>query len=117
MIIPNRKKLAYFFGYFAEIFVIIFLFFLSYRVLHYRYRNFYGEIDIIAARKNSILFIEVKARKSKELCADLLSCKQKKRIKKAANYFLAINSKKYQNFSPYFLFCCFSFFSFRKSYF
>lgn len=63
-----------------------------YRILHHRYKNYLGEIDLIAKRGQSLIFIEVKARKD-NLSETIISQKQKQRIKNSASYFLAQNEK------------------------
>lgn len=52
-------------------------------------RNYAGEIDIIAVRGKSLVFIEVKARK--EVDKNIFSHKQQNRIKNAAKLFLSKN--------------------------
>ncbi len=48
-----------------------------------------GEIDIIAAKDKTLVFIEVKKRQDIELCADAITLKNKQRVTRAAECFLA----------------------------
>ena len=71
-----------------------------YQIIATRHRNYFGEIDIIAKKKDFIVFVEVKSRitSTKEL-ANMqilaLSNRQSERIKKASSYFIQKGSKKY----------------------
>lgn len=58
-------------------------------VIATRYRNAAGEIDLIATEGNTLLFVEVKARKSIEDGLYAITPRQQKRIARAAEGFLA----------------------------
>ncbi len=95
----NSKKPAkntYQFGYFAEKYVMIFLWLKGYKILAHRYKSVFGEVDIIAKKNNVIIFIEVKARYKKINVENVLNFHQINRIKKSAEYFISKN-KKLQN--------------------
>ena len=92
----NSKIASYNFGLFAEIVIIIYLFFTFHRILAWRHKTKLGEIDIIAKRGNNIIFIEVKARKDKTN-QEVLTTAQQKRISDAANIFIQKN----QNYSKF----------------
>lgn len=83
---------GYRFGLVAEYLVLILYKLKFYRIVNHRMRNYAGEIDLIAIRGKNIVFIEVKARTS-NLDDRFVSLKQQNRIKRAAELFLAINSK------------------------
>ncbi|MBQ0161734.1 MAG: YraN family protein [Treponema sp.] len=70
----------------------------GYKIVAQNFRSKTGEIDLIAARENSIIFIEVKTLLSRdpELLARELNSKKQKRIIETAKYFLAIN-REYSN--------------------
>lgn len=70
----------------------------GYEIVASNFRSKTGEIDLIAARGNSIVFIEVKTLLSKdpELLAKELNSKKQKRIIETAKYFLAIH-REYNN--------------------
>ena len=84
---------TYKFGIIAEYIAIFILKIKLYKIIATRYRSFTGEIDIIAMKGNSIIFVEVKARKNFNPNYELISSKQIKRIKNTASLFLAQNQK------------------------
>ncbi len=85
----------YRYGIIAEYLAIILLFFKGYAIIKRRYKNHLGEIDIIASKNNTLVFIEVKARKKSNLWA--LTQKQKERIIMAAKLFIA-HEKRYHRY-------------------
>ena len=91
--LKNPSKKTYQFGYFAEKYVMIFLWLKGYKILAHRYKSNFGEIDIIAKKNNFIIFIEVKARYKKINVENVLNLHQINRIKKSAEYFMAKNQK------------------------
>ena len=93
----SKTLTSYHFGIISEFIAIIILLFKGYKILHHRYKNKSGEIDIIAKKFNIIIFIEVKARKNKIFLTDLLDNKQITRIKNCAEIFIAKNQY-YLNF-------------------
>jgi putative endonuclease len=64
-----------------------------YRILAERYKTPAGEIDIIAARGNTVVAVEVKARATQEAAMEAVSTRQQSRIAKALQYFLMRSSK------------------------
>ena len=91
--IKTPSKKTYQFGYFAEKYSMIFLWIKGYKILKHRYKSSFGEIDIIAKKKNFIIFIEVKARYKKINIENVLNPHQIQRIKKSAEDFIAKNRK------------------------
>lgn len=83
-----KHKKAYNFGIFAEKIVLLYLFLKGYKILFWRYKTYFGEIDIIAKKGKMLAIIEVKARKSKAQIDEILSPKQISRIKNAVEFFL-----------------------------
>ena len=61
----------------------------GYRILAKRFRTPYGEIDIVARRRNLVAFIEVKARASLDDAAYAVTPRQQARIINAAQAWLA----------------------------
>ena len=64
----------------------------GYKILETNYKNYFGEIDIVAKLKSKIIFIEVKTRSSRRFGApeeSVNSAKQKKLIKASEKYILA----------------------------
>ena len=60
----------------------------GYRILAKRFRTPYGEIDIVARRRNLIAFVEVKARASLDDAAYAVTPRQQRRIIDAAQAWL-----------------------------
>ena len=60
----------------------------GYRVLAKRFRTPYGEIDLVARKRNLIAFIEVKARASLDEAAYAVTPRQQRRIIDAAQAWL-----------------------------
>jgi putative endonuclease len=90
------KKKTYQFGILAERITILFLRLQAYQILAWRYKTYFGEIDIIAKRGKTIAMIEVKARKTRSNFEDVLRLRQMQRVQKSANYFLSRHPK-FQN--------------------
>jgi len=60
--VNNNRKTAERYGRLAEIWVSLLLWCRFYHRLHHRYRNAFGEIDLIFCRRDLLLFVEVKYR-------------------------------------------------------
>lgn len=60
----------------------------AYRILARRFRTPYGEIDIVARRRNLLAFIEVKARATLDDAAYSVTPQQQQRIVAAAQFWL-----------------------------
>ena len=91
-------------GYKTEDFAAEYLSSQGYKILE---RNFIadkhkgtgcGEIDIIAEKDNTLVFVEVKKRQNIELCADAITLKNKQRVTAGAECFLALHPE-YTDFS------------------
>jgi putative endonuclease len=63
----------------------------GFRILARRWKSPLGEIDIIAARRYLLIFVEVKARADLDEAAESVSERQKQRIVAAAEIWLAAN--------------------------
>ena len=92
MLLPTKKISSYKLGQFSEYLVAMFLICKGYKILHMRYKNPSGEVDIIARRTNTLAFIEVKSRKKLDLRYTLLGNKQISRITKTAMLYLQKNN-------------------------
>ena len=75
-------------GLSAESRAAAFLIAKGYRILAKRFRTPYGEIDLVARRRNLIAFIEVKARASLDDAAWAVTPRQQQRIINAAQAWL-----------------------------
>lgn len=95
----ERKK-ALRFGALAEFFIANILKLKLYKIIARNYKLKSGEVDIIAKKGKTIIFVEVKSR-TRQREGDnneVLSENQKRRIAKSAQQFLVINRKKYHDY-------------------
>ncbi len=98
----NKANLSHFIGYFGEILVLLFLKLRLYSIIKHRYKCCVGEIDLIASKKNKLIFVEVKTSIfGKEIP---ISGFQLNSIMNSAKYFLSFNPK-FQNYLLSFDFC------------
>src|SRR4030088_91689 len=81
-------------GLSAESRAAAFLMAKGYRILAKRFRTPYGEIDIVARKRNLIVFIEVKARASLDEAAYAVTPRQQARIIDAAQGWLLGNPQR-----------------------
>jgi len=61
----------------------------GYAIVAQRYKTPVGEIDLVALKGRRLAFVEVKRRKTAEDAAWTLPAKQRRRIVRAAQYWLA----------------------------
>jgi len=61
----------------------------GYRILSRRWKCPLGEIDIVAARRHLLIFVEVKARATLDAAAESVTPRQRRRIAQAAELWLA----------------------------
>lgn len=87
---PNMSN--YYWGVFAEYIIILLYKLRLYTILHHRKKTWLGEIDIIALKRNCLVFIEVKARKG-GLAEGIISSNQQRRLRRAALLFIGKNPK------------------------
>ena len=85
---PPRER-AYRSGVFAESLVALLLRLKGYAIVARRYKTPVGEIDLVALKGRRLAFIEVKRRKTREDAAWTLPTRQRRRIVRAAQYWLA----------------------------
>jgi putative endonuclease len=85
---PKRQR-AERAGLRAEMLAAWFLRLKGYRILATRYRTPVGEIDIVARHWRTLVFVEVKARRSAEEYGMALEAVNARRISRAANHYLA----------------------------
>jgi len=90
-------------GDFGEAAVVDYLEKLGYKIIAQNYLKRVGEIDIIAAFEDLVVFIEVKSRKCGSLTdgIDSVTREKRRKIVKTAKEFLAEN-KKYYNYDSRF---------------
>jgi len=63
----------------------------GFRILARRWRSPVGEIDIVARRRNLLVFVEVKARDREDDAAEAVTPRQQQRLIAAAEAWLAVN--------------------------
>lgn len=63
----------------------------GYRIIQPRYKTPVGEIDLIAKRGSSLVFVEVKRRVSERAAREAITAHQRARILKAAGLYLSKN--------------------------
>ncbi len=76
-------------GHWAEALCRLALQLKLYRIIEMRYKTSQGEIDIIAARGHSLVFVEVKARGDNASALQAVSPRQQARLSRAAMSFLS----------------------------
>lgn len=84
-------------GRMAEILALIWMILKGYSLLERRYRTREGEIDLILKRRKTLVFLEVKTRKTLEEAHACLKPSQCHAIRKAAQRYLS----RHQHFSSY----------------
>ena len=89
----KTKKKTYKFGMLAEKITILLLTLKGYKIIKWRYKNHFGEIDIIAQKSNIIIAVEVKARRGNYNIEQIIRPKQIEKIKKSLEFFVAKNKK------------------------
>lgn len=85
----NMGKIAYQRGLWAEYLGILWLLIKGYRIIAHRYRTPLGEIDIIAKKRNTLAFVEVKHRTTEAQALESLSKNQQQRPIRAASFYMA----------------------------
>lgn len=85
----QARAKAYRSGLFAETIAALLLRLKGHRIVAQRFRTPVGEIDLVALKGKRLAFIEVKRRKTAEDAAWTLPAKQRRRIVRAAQYWLA----------------------------
>ncbi len=87
---PRQERVAAFrLGLSAESRAAFFLITKAYRIMARRFKTPFGEIDIVARRRNDLVFVEVKARESLDDAMEAVTERGKRRIIAAAEFWLA----------------------------
>lgn len=94
----GARRKAYQKGRWAEFLCAAYYRCLGYRILSKRYTSPYGEIDLIAARRKTLVFIEVKARSHVSQALESVRKTGRGRIERAAMHYIAENTG-YNDFS------------------
>ena len=91
-IAPRPERLVAFrFGLSAESRAAAYLIAKGYRIVARRWRSPVGEIDIVARRRGTLVFVEVKARERLDDAAEAVIVRQQRRIIAAAEAWLAVH--------------------------
>lgn len=85
---PNRTR-AWRHGRWAETAAAALLVVTGWRILDRDWKSPAGEIDIVARRRRTIAFIEVKTREDLAAAGEAISQRQQQRIRRAAGLYLA----------------------------
>ena len=84
-----ERQVAFALGLSAESRAAAFLVAKGYRIVARRWRSGVGEIDIVARRRRTLVFVEVKARERLDDAAEAVIVRQQRRIIAAAEAWLA----------------------------
>ncbi len=95
-----NKKRAWQKGYRGEKLCAFYLRVKGYKILAHRYRTPWGEIDIIAQKQKTLIFIEIKTRKDYQSGVESLQPKQQQRIQDAALYYLSHFPRRNDSYLP-----------------
>lgn len=85
-------------GLWAENLAAVFLFLKGYLILSRRFRTPLGEIDLVARRWKTLVFTEVKLRKSTDAAAESIHAENRARVRRAAELYLQKHPR-YNDFS------------------
>src|SRR5579862_3653722 len=87
---PRPERVAAFkLGLSAESRAAMLLIAKAYRILARRWRTPFGEVDIVARRRHTLVFVEVKARATLDEAVEAVTAKSQQRIIRAAELWLA----------------------------
>ncbi|POF32998.1 YraN family protein [Roseibium marinum] len=89
----EQRRRAHALGLSAETFAAWYLRLTGWRILKRRYKTKAGEIDLIAKRRKTVVFVEVKARKTRRAAFEAVTPASQKRISRAARIFVAEHPK------------------------
>jgi putative endonuclease len=84
-----ERQVAFALGLSAESRAAAYLIAKGYRIVARRFRSPVGEIDIVARRRGTLIFVEVKARERLDDAAEAVIVRQQRRIIAAAEMWLA----------------------------
>lgn len=84
-----RRRRAYRRGHRAEHLAALALMLKGYRIAARRYKTPVGEVDLIARKKDLVLFIEVKARSTEQASLDSVTPTAQRRIEAAGKWWVS----------------------------
>ncbi|MEP3045208.1 MAG: YraN family protein [Roseibium sp.] len=89
----EKRRRAQSLGLSAETWAAWYLRLTGWRILKHRYKTRVGEIDLIAKRRKTVAFIEVKARRNRTAALEAVTPASQKRIGRAARIFVTEHPK------------------------
>lgn len=81
-------------GMIAEMYAALYLLLKGYRIRAWRYKTAVGEVDLVAEKNKSIVFVEVKLRPTAEEGLNAITPAMRSRISRAASHYLASGARK-----------------------
>ena len=79
-------------GLIGEYVIMFYLILKGYKILSKRYKNCFGEIDLLTLKKNKLVAFEIKSSRNK-ITSERVTSKQLNRIKKSLDFFVSKNQK------------------------
>ena len=89
----TRRQKAWKWGALTETMTAFVYRLMGYKILARRFKSSVGELDIVARRNRSLVFVEVKFRTDHTAWADAIPELQRRRISSAAQAFIATNPR------------------------
>ena len=89
----KRRRKAHARGHSAERWAAWYLRLTGWRILKRRYKTRAGEIDLIAKKRKTVAFVEVKARKTRAAALEAVTPASQRRIANAARIFVTEHPK------------------------
>ncbi|MCX2724728.1 YraN family protein [Roseibium salinum] len=89
----EKRRRAHARGLSAETWAAWYLRLTGWRILKRRYKTGQGEIDLIAKKRKTVAFVEVKARKTRDAAVEAVTPASQKRISRAARIFVSQHPK------------------------
>ncbi|CTQ56898.1 hypothetical protein LP7551_05462 [Roseibium album] len=89
----EKRRKAHALGLSAETWAAWYLRLTGWRILKHRYKTKSGEIDLIAKKRKTVVFVEVKARKNRRSALEAVTPASQKRISRAARIFVTEHPK------------------------
>ena len=71
----------------------------KFKILQQRYKTKFGEIDIVALKRDMLVFAEVKARPDYADGAEAVNYRARRRIEQAALHFIAMHEEAYADYA------------------
>lgn len=85
----NKRLAAYRKGARLEKLAALYLRLKGYKILKIRYKTPFGEIDIVACREKTLVFVEVKGRGKIGAALESVTPRNRMRVEQAVRYFIA----------------------------